>query len=61
MNALGKNLKIKSLKSVVINDTHIKLPDTLTDKAVKKWSGVPPKATNAILHVSEGLRIKSVS
>ena len=54
-------LKRLMLTLHVLNDTHLKLLDTLTDKAVKKWSGVPPSATNALLHMTEGLGTKSVS
>ena len=45
----------------VLTDTHLKLLDTLTDKAIKKWSGLPPSATNALIHMEEGLDIKSIS
>jgi hypothetical protein len=44
-----------------LTDTHLKLLDTLTDKSVKKWAGLPPSATNAILHMKEGLNFKSIS
>ena len=44
-----------------LTDTHLKLLDTLTDKSVKKWSGLPPSATNAISHMKEGLNFKSIS
>ena len=45
----------------VLTETHLKLLDTLTDKAIKKWSGLPPKATNALIHMQEGLDIQSIS
>ena len=45
----------------VLTQTHLKLLDTLTDKAIKKWSGLPPSATNALIHMQEGLDIKSIS
>ena len=45
----------------VLTDTHLKLLDTLTDKAIKKWSGLPPSATNALIHMQEGLDMKSIS
>ena len=45
----------------VLTDTHLKLLDTLTDKAIKKWSGLPPSATNALIHMQEGLHVKSIS
>ena len=41
--------------------THLKQLDTLTDKFLKKWAGVPPSATNAILHMNQGLGVKSIS
>ena len=44
-----------------LTDTQLKLLDTLTDKSVKKWAGLPPSATNAILHMKEGLNFKSIS
>ena len=44
-----------------LTDTHLKLLDTLTDKSVKRLAGLPPSATNAILHMKEGLNFKSIS
>ena len=44
-----------------LTDTHLKLLDTLTDKFIKKWAGLPPSATNAIIHMKEGLDVKSIS
>ena len=41
--------------------THLKQLDTLTDKFIKKWSGIPPSATNAIIHMDQGLGVKSIS
>ena len=41
--------------------THLKQLDTLTDKFIKKWSGILPSATNAIIHMDQGLGVKSVS
>ena len=41
--------------------THLKLLDTLSDKFVKKWTGLPCSATNAIIHLKEGLDCKSIS
>ena len=35
--------------------------DRLTDKYVKMWCGIPPSATNAILHMPEGLNVRSIS
>ena len=45
----------------VLTDTQLKLLDTLTDKSIKKWSGLPPSATNAVIHLYVGLGIKSIS
>ena len=44
-----------------ITETHLKKLDVFTDKYVKKWAGVPPSATNAILHARSGLHIKNIS
>ena len=43
-----------------ISQNHLKKLDTFTDK-VKKWSGLPPCATNAALHLKPGLDITSIS
>ena len=43
-----------------ITDTHLKRLDTLTDKTIKRWSGIPPSATNAIIHMEQGLGVKSI-
>ena len=45
----------------VLTDTHLKHLDTLTDKAIKKWCGLPPSATNALIHMQEGLGVNSKS
>ena len=45
----------------VLTETHLKLLNTLTDKAIKRWSGLPPSATNALIHMQEGLGVKSIS
>ena len=42
-----------------LTDAQLKLLDTLTDKFVKKWAGLLPSATNAILHMTEGLDFKA--
>ena len=44
-----------------LTETHLKALDTITDKATKKWSGLPPSATNELIHMQEGLGIKSIS
>ena len=40
---------------------YLKLLNTLTDKVIKRWSELPPSATNALLHMQEGLGVKSIS
>ena len=45
----------------VLTDTQLKMLDTLTDKAIKKWAGLPPSATNALIHLPIGLGVKSIS
>ena len=42
-------------------DTHLKMLDTLTDIAIKKLAGLPPSATNAIIHMKEGLSVKRIT
>ena len=45
-----------------ISQSHLKKLDTFTDKFVrKKWTGLPPCATNAALHLKPGLDITSIS
>ena len=44
-----------------LTDTQLKSLDTLTDKAIKSWAGLPPGATNALIHMPEGLDVKSIS
>ena len=44
-----------------LTDTQLKSLDTLTDKAIKSWAGLPPSATNALIHMPEGLDVKSIS
>ena len=44
-----------------LTQTQLKSLDTLTDKAIKRWAGVPRSATNVMLHMKEGLNIKSIS
>ena len=41
--------------------THLKKLDTLVDKWTKHWAGLPRSATNAIIHMKEGLDIPNVS
>jgi hypothetical protein len=41
--------------------THLKLLDTMTDQYVKKWAGLPKSATNAIIHLKEGMDLRSIS
>ena len=44
-----------------LTQTQLKLLDTLTDKAIKRWAGVPRSATNVLIHSKEGMDIKSIS
>ena len=44
-----------------LTQTQLKSLDTLTDKAIKRWAGVPRSATNVMIHMKEGLNIKSIS
>ena len=41
--------------------THLKLLDTFADKYVKKWAGLPRCATNAVIHLNEGMDVRSIS
>ena len=53
MNSSSGSIKTTCIPSQVL--------DTLTDKAIKKWAGLPPSATNVLIHMEEGLNIKSIS
>ena len=44
-----------------VTATDLKKIDTLSDKYVKKWAGLPRCATNTFLHMSHGMNIKSIS
>ena len=44
-----------------LTKTGLQKLDTLTSKYMKKWSGLPPCATNSIFHLRTGLEIKSIS
>ena len=44
-----------------ITDSHLKKLDTFTDKYVKKWAGLPPCATNALIHMNKSMNVKSIS
>ena len=44
-----------------LTKSDLKKLDTFTDKFIKKWSGLPPSATNAIIHMKPGLDIMSTS
>ena len=44
-----------------VTKTGLQKLDTLTSKYMKKWSGLPPCATNSIFHLRTGLEIKSIS
>jgi hypothetical protein len=41
--------------------TQLSKLDTLTDKFVKHWAGLPRSATNAVIHLKGGLDLRSVS
>ena len=41
--------------------THLKKLDTMVDKWTKRWAGIPRNATNAMIHMKEGLDIPSIS
>ena len=44
-----------------LTQTQLKLLDTLTDKAIKRWAGIPRSATNVLIHLKEGMDVKSIS
>ena len=44
-----------------LTQTKLKFLDTLTDKAIQWWSGIPRSATNVLIHSKEGMNIKSIS
>ena len=44
-----------------LTQTQLQALDTLTDKALKKWIGVPRSATNVVIHMPQTLDIKSIS
>ena len=44
-----------------LTETQLKKLDVFTDRFVKKWSGLPLCATNAIIHSRSGLNIKCIS
>ena len=44
-----------------LTQTQLQTLDTLTDKALKRWIGVPRSATNVVLHMKQTLDIKSIS
>ena len=41
--------------------TQLSKLDTLADKYVKKWAGLPRSATNAVIHLKVGLDLRSIS
>ena len=43
-----------------ITKTHLNTLNQISDNYLKKWCGLPPSATNAVLHMSESLGIKSI-
>ena len=44
-----------------LTKTQLQTLDTLTDKAIKRWVGLPRSATNAFIHMPQALDIKSIS
>jgi hypothetical protein len=44
-----------------LTHTHLKQLDTFVDKHTKKWAGLPKSATNAVIHLEEGLDIPAIS
>ena len=44
-----------------LTKTQLQTLDTLTDKAIKRWVGLPRSATNAFIHMPQALDIKSTS
>ena len=44
-----------------LTKTQLQTLDTLTDKAIKRWVGLPRSATNAFIHIPQALDIKSIS
>ena len=44
-----------------ITSTDLKKLDNLTNKYLRKWAGMPPCTTSAIIHLRTGLDIKSIS
>ena len=43
-----------------LTKTQLSNLDTLTDKHIKKWAGLPRSATNALIHMKEGMNIMSI-
>ena len=41
--------------------THLNALDTFVDKFTKKWAGLPPSATNAVIHLEGALDIPAIS
>ena len=44
-----------------LTETQLKKLDVFTDKYVKKWAGLPPSATIAVIHLRAGMHFKSIS
>ncbi len=62
--SIYKDYFLPSLRfSLTVHDitkTQLNTLNQITDNYLKKWCGLPPSATNAVLHMSEGLGIKSI-
>ena len=43
-----------------LTQTHLHVLDTFVDKFTKKWAGLPPSATNAIIHLEGALDIPAI-
>ena len=60
-----KNYLIPSIRFLLtVHDLpkqNLRKLDTFTDKFLKKWCGLPPSATNAILHMKTGMDIPSIT
>ena len=60
-----KNYLLPSVRFILtihdLTKSDLKHLDVFTDKYVKKWTGVPPSATNAMIHMKAGLDIPSIT
>ena len=49
------------LTVLTLTTTHLKTLDKFVDQYTKKWSGVQKRATNALIHISHGIDMPSIS